>query len=128
MIGECQIKQELLEVSWKIGGQQGEGIESSGEILSTALNRLGYYLYGYRYFSSRIKGGHSNYNIRISLTPTGTIANQLDILIAFDQETIDINTHELQGRGIILAEEKCNPTVKSALLLYKRRLLKKVKK
>ena len=108
------MKQNLSEVSWKVGGQQGEGIESSGEILSTVLNRLGYFLYGYRHFSSRIKGGHTNYNIRIALTPTGTIADQLDILIAFDQETIDINIHELQGQGIILADEKYNPTVKSA--------------
>ena len=107
------MKQKMSEVSWKVGGQQGEGIESSGEILSTALNRLGYYLYGYRHFSSRIKGGHTNYNIRISLIPIGTIANQLDILIAFDQEAIDINTHELQGQGIILADEKCNKTVLS---------------
>jgi len=103
--------QQMLEISWKVGGQQGEGIESSGEILSIALNRLGYYLYGYRHFSSRIKGGHTNYNIRISLTPTGTIAKQLDILLAFDQETIDINAHELRSQGIILADEKCHPTV-----------------
>lgn len=94
----------MSEVSWKVGGQQGEGVESSGEILSTALHRLGYYLYGYRQFSSRIKGGHTNYNIRISLDHIGTIANQLDILIAFDQETIDINVHELQRQGIILAD------------------------
>ena len=32
------------QLSWKVGGQQGEGIESTGEIFSIALNRLGYYL------------------------------------------------------------------------------------
>ncbi|WP_378954953.1 2-oxoacid:acceptor oxidoreductase subunit alpha [Pelosinus sp. sgz500959] len=109
------MKQNMSEVSWKVGGQQGEGIESSGEILSTALNRLGYYLYGYRHFSSRIKGGHTNYNVRISLTSKGTIANELDILIAFDQETIDINRHELQSQGIILADEEFNPTIKNII-------------
>ena len=40
----------VQQLSWKVGGQQGEGIESTGEIFSTALNRLGYYLYGYRHF------------------------------------------------------------------------------
>ena len=44
------------QISWKVGGQQGEGIESTGEIFATAMNRKGYYLYGYRHFSSRIKG------------------------------------------------------------------------
>lgn len=106
------MKDNMLGVSWKVGGQQGEGIESSGEILSIVLNRLGYYLYGYRQFSSRIKGGHTNYNIRISKVPVGTIANQLDILIAFDQETIDLNAQQLQGEGIILADEKHKPILR----------------
>ena len=44
------------QISWKVGGQQGEGIESTGELFATAMNRKGYYLYGYRHFSSRIKG------------------------------------------------------------------------
>ena len=56
----------ISQLSWKVGGQQGEGIESTGEIFSTTLNRMGYYLYSYRHFSSRIKGGHTNNNIRIS--------------------------------------------------------------
>ena len=29
----------ISQLSWKVGGQQGEGIESTGEIFSTALNR-----------------------------------------------------------------------------------------
>ncbi|MGT2397754.1 hypothetical protein ACVPOR_04610 [Staphylococcus aureus] len=42
------------QLSWEVGGQQGEGIESTG-IFATAMNRKGYYLYGYRHFSSRCK-------------------------------------------------------------------------
>lgn len=107
------MKGKMSQVSWKMGGQQGEGVESSGEILATTFNRLGYYLYGYRQFSSRIKGGHTNYTIRMSSTPIGTVAHQLDILIAFDQETMDLNIGELQNHGIILAEEKCTPSLKN---------------
>ncbi|RAL26406.1 2-oxoacid:acceptor oxidoreductase subunit alpha [Thermoflavimicrobium daqui] len=99
------------QLSWKVGGQQGEGIDSAGETLSTALNRKGYYLYGYRHFSSRIKGGHSNTKIRISIEPTRSISDELNILVAFDQETIDLNSHELVKDGIILADAKFNPTV-----------------
>ena len=29
------------QISWKVGGQQGEGIESTGEIFATAMNRKG---------------------------------------------------------------------------------------
>jgi 2-oxoglutarate/2-oxoacid ferredoxin oxidoreductase subunit alpha len=97
------------QLSWKVGGQQGEGIESTGEIFSLALNRLGYYLYGYRHFSSRIKGGHTNNKIRVSTKPVRAIADDLDILVAFDQETIDVNYKELHDKGIIIADAKFNP-------------------
>ncbi|MGI6126406.1 MAG: 2-oxoacid:acceptor oxidoreductase subunit alpha, partial [Planifilum sp.] len=99
------------QLSWKVGGQQGEGIDSTGEIFSIALNRMGYYLYGYRHFSSRIKGGHSNTKIRISIRPIRAISDDLDVLVAFDQETIDLNAWELRENGVILADAKFNPTL-----------------
>ena len=99
----------INQLSWKVGGQQGEGIESTGEIFSIALNRLGYYLYGYRHFSSRIKGGHTNNKIRVSTTEVRSVSDDLDILVAFDQETIDVNYKELHENGIIIADSKINP-------------------
>ncbi|MBA4536268.1 2-oxoacid:acceptor oxidoreductase subunit alpha [Bacillus aquiflavi] len=99
----------INQLSWKVGGQQGEGIESTGEIFSIALNRLGYYLYGYRHFSSRIKGGHTNNKIRVSTKQIRSISDDLDILVAFDQETIDVNYKELHDNGIIIADEKFSP-------------------
>ncbi|MDQ0245767.1 2-oxoglutarate ferredoxin oxidoreductase subunit alpha [Bacillus fengqiuensis] len=101
----------VKQLSWKVGGQQGEGIESTGEIFSIALNRLGYYLYGYRHFSSRIKGGHTNNKIRVSTTQVRSVSDDLDILVAFDQETIDVNFHELRDGGIVIADAKFNPTI-----------------
>ncbi|WHY88129.1 2-oxoacid:acceptor oxidoreductase subunit alpha [Neobacillus novalis] len=99
----------INQLSWKVGGQQGEGIESTGEIFAIALNRMGYYLYGYRHFSSRIKGGHTNNKIRVSTTEVRSISDDLDILVAFDQETIDVNYQELHSKGVILADSKFNP-------------------
>ncbi|MGY4763064.1 2-oxoacid:acceptor oxidoreductase subunit alpha [Paenibacillus caseinilyticus] len=101
----------ISQLSWKVGGQQGEGVESTDKIFSTALTRLGYYLYGYRHFSSRIKGGHTNNKIRISTKPIRAISDDLDILVAFDQETIDVNAHELRENGVIIADAKVNPVV-----------------
>ncbi|MFC4320105.1 2-oxoacid:acceptor oxidoreductase subunit alpha [Litchfieldia salsa] len=101
----------INQLSWKVGGQQGEGIESTGEIFSIALNRLGYYLYGYRHFSSRIKGGHTNNKIRVSTTQVRSISDDLDILVAFDQETIDVNSHELREGGVVIADSKFNPSI-----------------
>lgn len=105
----------ISQLSWKVGGQQGEGIDSTGEIFAIALNRLGYYLYGYRHFSSRIKGGHTNNKIRVSTKPVSAISDDLDILIAFDQETIDVNAHELRRGGVIIGDSKFSPKAPEGL-------------
>ncbi|TCP31702.1 2-oxoglutarate ferredoxin oxidoreductase subunit alpha [Scopulibacillus darangshiensis] len=99
----------VKRLAWKVGGQQGEGIESTGEIFAKALYRLGYHLYGYRHFSSRIKGGHTNNNIRVSTEKVRSISDEIDILIAFDQETIDVNFDDLRQDGIIIADAKFKP-------------------
>lgn len=101
----------LEQLSWKVGGQQGEGIDSTGETFAIALNRQGYFIYGYRHFASRIKGGHTNYKIRVSTKRRLASADQLDMLLAFDQETIDFNAHELREGGIIIADTKFNPVI-----------------
>ena len=99
------------QLSWKIGGQQGEGIESAGEILASTLNRLGYYLYGYRQFSSRIKGGHTDNKLRISISPLAAISDTLEILVAFDQETLDISAKEVGPNGVIIADAAFSPII-----------------
>jgi len=97
--------------SWKIGGEQGQGIDSTGELLAIVCNRLGYYIYGYRHFSSRIKGGHSNYKIMIGTEPVASTSSELDVLVAIDQETIDRNHKELVEGGIIVADAHFEPVL-----------------
>lgn len=99
----------LQQISWKIGGQQGEGIESAGELFAEGLNGQGYHLYGYRVFSSRIRGGHTNYNILAGTSPIASIADRTDILIALDQETITLCAKELSAGGLILADSVFSP-------------------
>ncbi|HWR29847.1 MAG TPA: 2-oxoacid:acceptor oxidoreductase subunit alpha [Negativicutes bacterium] len=99
----------VRQISWKIGGQQGEGIESAGDLLAQGLSWQGYHLYGYRVFSSRIRGGHTDYNLRMSSTPIASIADSVDVLFALDQETIALCAHELSVDGWIIADELFAP-------------------
>lgn len=91
-----------MDFTWKIGGAQGEGIDSAGEIFALTLHRMGYYLYAYRHFMSLIKGGHTNYKIRVSTEKRRHRGDQLDLLVAFDQRTIDENLYEMRSGGAVL--------------------------
>ena len=59
-------------------------------------------------FLLRIRGGHTNNKIRVSTTETRSISDDLDILVAFDRETVDLNYKELHDKGIV-TDSKFNP-------------------
>ncbi len=99
----------MQQVTWKVGGAQGEGIDSTGEVLASTLNRLGYFLFSYRSFMSLIKGGHTSYKIRVADSPIRYQGDTLDILIAFDQLSIKENEHELVDEAIVIHDAKFEP-------------------
>jgi len=99
----------VQQLTWKVGGAQGEGIDSTGEILGTVLCRLGYYTFAYRHFMSLIKGGHTNYKIRIADKPVHYHGDRTDVLIAFDQRAIDENKAELHQGSLVVYDSSFEP-------------------
>lgn len=96
----------LHEVVWKIGGQQGEGIDSTGEIFALALARKGYYISSNKLFASRIKGGYTHYQIRVTTDESHYHGDYTDILLALDQETVDNNIDVMSKNSVILKDGK----------------------
>ena len=101
--------QKRKDFIWKMGGQQGEGIESCGEIMATILAKEGYSLYSQRLFASRIKGGHTTFALRIALEQIMTVGESIDFLVALDQETVDMHGKEVREGGYIICDSKVNP-------------------
>lgn len=90
------------QIGWKVGGKQGEGIDSIGDIYAIALHRMGYYVFTYRHFMSLIKGGHTNYKIRASNQIVRHHGDDVHVLVAFDQATIHHNWHEVVDGGVVI--------------------------
>ncbi len=76
-------------VAWRIGGQQGEGIDSTGDIFAKACARYGLRLYTYRHFSSRIRGGLTFSEIRVSDAPVAARSDEVNYVVALGQEVVD---------------------------------------
>lgn len=92
-----------------MGGQQGQGVESCGEILGRVLAQEGYSLFSQRLFASRIKGGHTTIALRIATKEVATIGEHVDCLVALDQETIDLHGREVPEGGVIIADDAFHP-------------------
>ncbi len=96
-------------ISIMIGGVQGEGVVSTGINLMKTFSSLGYYTYGNRNFSSRIKGGNTTITIHIDIEKTAAVRDSIDILLAMDLDTIDSYINLLSEEGILLYDSELKP-------------------
>lgn len=99
----------MHELVWKIGGEQGQGLDSTSDVFATVCNRLGYYIYGYKTFASRIKGGHTNFTVRVSTRRVQAPAAAVHVLVCMDQESIDKLTRDLRPDGLLLVDAGFRP-------------------
>jgi 2-oxoglutarate/2-oxoacid ferredoxin oxidoreductase subunit alpha len=105
----------LDEIVWEIGGEQGQGLDSTSDIFATVCNRAGYFVYAYKTFQSRIKGGHTDFTSRVSTRRVLAAAPELHVLVAMDQECIDLLAGQLRSDGLLLADAHFKPSVASGV-------------
>ncbi len=90
------------DLNWAIGGEAGDGIDSTGKIFAQALSRAGRHVFTSKDFASRIRGGYTAYKIRTSTDRVQSVVDRLDILVALTQRTIDENLDELHAGSAII--------------------------
>jgi 2-oxoglutarate ferredoxin oxidoreductase subunit alpha len=90
------------DVNWAIGGEAGDGIDSTGKIFAQALSRAGRHVFTSKDFASRIRGGYTSYKIRTSVDPVQSVVDRLDVLIALTERTVEENLDELHEGSVII--------------------------
>src|SRR5216110_2689194 len=94
-----------------IGGAAGDGVASAGNTLALSVARQGQAVYAYNSYQSVIRGGHSWLRIRVSAKKPLNQGDQVDALIAHNQDTLDRHLQELVGGGLALYNSaKLKPT------------------
>ncbi|MGD8256484.1 MAG: 2-oxoacid:acceptor oxidoreductase subunit alpha [Desulfobacterales bacterium] len=91
-----------MDISIRIGGEAGQGIQSVSSIIAKTFVRHDYYVFINQDFASRIRGGHNFDQIRISDTPVRAVNDRVHILIALDKETTRQDIDCLADNGILL--------------------------
>ncbi len=86
----------------RLAGESGEGVISSGDILTQAAARGGYYTQTFRTYPAEIKGGPCMYQFRLSDEPIWSHGKDVDLLVCFNQEAWDLNWDSLGPDGVIL--------------------------
>lgn len=92
----------LREINFMIGGEAGQGIQTMGFILAKTLSREGLGVFADQDYESRVRGGHSFYRVRASDRELLALSEQVDILIAVDQNTVDKHKGEVKAEGLVI--------------------------
>ena len=90
------------DLNWAVGGEAGDGIDSTGKIFAQALSRAGRHVFTSKDFASRIRGGYTAYKIRTSPNRIESVVDSLDVLIALTERTVEENTDELHEGSVII--------------------------
>jgi 2-oxoglutarate ferredoxin oxidoreductase subunit alpha len=94
------------------GGPQGSGVDSAANIFGRACGYGGLYVYGRREYHSNIKGLHSYFHLRIADHEILANVNDVDLLAAFDAETVVRHINEVAPNGgIILDKDQVNTKI-----------------
>lgn len=94
-----------IDITVKIGGEAGQGIQTVGDLLSLVCQKTGLYVMAINDFESRIRGGHSFMQLRISDHPIRAPHHQVHLLVALDSRTYNLHKTEMADKGIVLMEE-----------------------
>ena len=89
----------------RLAGESGEGVISSGDILTQAAARGGYWTQTFRTYPAEIKGGPCMYQVRMGDEPIYSHGKLADLLVCFNQEAWTLNWDALSPEGVILYDE-----------------------
>jgi len=95
-----------LDLNFLAGGEAGQGIQSVGLIFARTMVYGGYQIFADQDYESRIRGGHNFFRIRVNENEISALAEELDVIIALNRETIDLHQDELKPGGIIIHDRE----------------------
>lgn len=93
---------QINDFNWKIGGEAGFGIMSSGTMFAKVCTRSGLFIHDYSEYPSLIRGGHNTYQVYVSAKNARSQRKIVNLLVALNTKTITEHLSELiAGSGII---------------------------
>jgi 2-oxoglutarate/2-oxoacid ferredoxin oxidoreductase subunit alpha len=86
----------------RIAGEAGEGVLITGQMVTQATARAGYYVLTDSVPPAEIKGGYSFFQIRLGQKRLRARGDVVDVLLAFNQEAFDNSIEQLRRGGILI--------------------------
>jgi 2-oxoglutarate/2-oxoacid ferredoxin oxidoreductase subunit alpha len=87
----------------RLGGESGiDNAISAGDVLTLSAARTGYHVHTFRTYPAEIKGGPVMFQLRVGVQPVPSLGDQLDVLLAFNEEAWDLHHAVLRPDGLLV--------------------------
>ncbi|MDP4091988.1 MAG: 2-oxoacid:acceptor oxidoreductase subunit alpha [Bacillota bacterium] len=100
-----------------IGGSAGQGVETVSAIFEKILKRQGFKIFTIKDYMSRVRGGHNFIQVRFGTEKLFSHRDEIDGIMAFNDETIELHLERLKSDGFIICDEEINFTDQRILKL-----------
>ena len=91
-----------------IGGSAGQGMDTVSDFLEKAFKKKGVYIFSNKDYMSRVRGGNNFTQIRFGTEPLYSHKQDLDLILALDENTVLLHKDRLKKDGIIILDESIN--------------------
>ena len=91
-----------MQYTWKIGGEAGFGIMTTGLLFSKIATRRGYNIFDFVEYPSLIRGGHNAYEVTISDDMVSSLKKEIDVLVCLNKETFDTHRNRCAPKAKII--------------------------
>jgi 2-oxoglutarate ferredoxin oxidoreductase subunit alpha len=95
-----------MAFTWKIGGEAGFGIMTTGLLFSKIASRLGYYILDYVEYPSLVRGGHNAYEVCVSDKEVTALKKEIDVLVCLNEETFQKHKSRLTSQSLVLYDKE----------------------
>lgn len=97
----------MPDIVVRIAGTAGEGVISAGDILNLAMKRAGFHTMLFQSYSAEVRGeGPSMAQVRFSDSPLLSQGDEVDILIAFNSDAVDLHLKDVKIGGLVIYDGK----------------------
>ncbi|MEN2999156.1 MAG: 2-oxoacid:acceptor oxidoreductase subunit alpha [Acidilobaceae archaeon] len=92
----------MTDVCMIIGGPQGGGIESAGQVALKTVVAKGFNVIGTREYHSNIMGAHSYFHLRFTERPARALRYPVDMVIALDAESAFTHIWDVSAKSYFI--------------------------
>lgn len=91
-----------MKFLWKIGGEAGFGIMTTGLFFSKIATQSGYHIFDYAEYPSLIRGGHNTYDVLVSDEEVWTSQIAIDMLVCLNKDTYTLHKSRLKESSMVI--------------------------